>query len=185
MATFNVGVPDGLGNIIGAGSLPACALNRGMERRVGRQPRSRVLVFFQPAAVAWFVRIQDLNANIDAAGNVVSVTFRYLAEGGGLIPVQFVATGLSIPKDVFLANKADVMALILAGNDSIIGNDFDNILHGGAGQRPIHGPWRQRHALWRRRRRLAGWRRGRGPARRRRWHRTLLHMAADALNGVT
>lgn len=56
----------------------------------------------------------------------------------GTIP-KFQATGLNIPLATFQANLGNVIPLVLAGNDTIDGNDFDNVLKGLAGNDTIYG----------------------------------------------
>jgi Ca2+-binding RTX toxin-like protein len=52
---------------------------------------------------------------------------------------QFQITGLSIPLATFLANLNNIMPPLVAGNDTIYGNAFDNVLNGQAGDDVIYG----------------------------------------------
>lgn len=78
-----------------------------------------------------------IGVTFDAANNVRSVSYDapYIH---GTLP-QFQITELSIPKAMFLANAADIMPLLLGGNDTIHGNAFANVLNGQAGNDVIHG----------------------------------------------
>jgi Ca2+-binding RTX toxin-like protein len=132
MALIKVGVTDSFGTIIGAGSLPVALSIVGWARTdVGSE-----VTFTAPvaagSAVTTFVRL-----NLDVSGNVTSLSYGFGT--GGNIPAQFTMTGLLIPLAAFLASAPNIMPLITAGDDSVRGNDFDNVLHGGAGNDIISG----------------------------------------------
>jgi Ca2+-binding RTX toxin-like protein len=137
MARINVGVPGPDSSIIGAGALPSSLSLVGWTRTAAGVPPLGLFDIFIAPVSAGLSPYTQLNAYHDIAGNVTGITF--YSGVGNPVPQLFTVTGLSIPRDAFLASLADIMPLITSGNDSIIGNDFDNILHGGAGADSIMG----------------------------------------------
>ena len=125
MATINVGVPDGFGNIIGAGVLPAALSIVGWTRT----DYEGFINFVSPVQPGSNTRAV-LAMVIDTSGNVIAVNYA-TGIAGGSFPPQFTATGLSIPLGIMLASASNIMPWILAASDTINGNQFDNILNGG------------------------------------------------------
>lgn len=74
---------------------------------------------------------------LDAANNVTAI--RYDASYIHSTLPQFQASGLSIPSATLFANLANIMPVVLSGNDTIYGNKFDNSLNGLAGSDILWG----------------------------------------------
>ena len=93
--------------------------------------------FTAPSSGDPMVPRAKISVTLDAANNVRSASYDapYIH---GTLP-QFQITELSIPKATFLANAADIMPLLLGGNDTIHGNAFANALNGQAGNDVIYG----------------------------------------------
>jgi Ca2+-binding RTX toxin-like protein len=138
MAYIQVGNPGPAGGFDSAGQLPASLSIVGWQSALTNHPPYGAYLFVETPAPG-STDHRSLTAYLDAAGNVASITYHYLAGGGGLVPVQFTATGLSIPLATFLAMKANIMLMVTSGNDDIYGSQFDNTLYGGAGNDKIFG----------------------------------------------
>ena len=132
MANFNVGIRDAFGNVIGAGSLPAALSIVGWT-----QVDSGDTVTFTAPPVTGSNVTAFLRLNLDASDNVTSIS--YGTGSGTNVPAHFTATGLSIQLETVLAGASNVMALFMAGRDFIYGNEFGNVLSGGAGDDSISG----------------------------------------------
>jgi Ca2+-binding RTX toxin-like protein len=131
MAIISVGF-QGDPNPLSTGSLPENLLITGWT-----QTFSAGQVIFTQPYTGLPKPTAILTATLDANNNITSLTYE---TPFSIAHVRaFSATLLSIPLASFLANSANVMPLILSGNDTIIGNDFDNNLHGGAGNDTIYG----------------------------------------------
>lgn len=78
-----------------------------------------------------------VSVTLDAANNVTAISYdaSYIHS---TLP-QFQATGLSIPRATLLANLANIMPIVLSGNDTIYGNNFANTLNGLDGKDVIYG----------------------------------------------
>ena len=84
----------------------------------------------------------QLQLYFDTAGNVITVVYRTAPPIGSHNPglmLAFTAYGLSTPLAAFQANAADLMPLLLAGDDTIQGNSFGELLTGLAGNDRIFG----------------------------------------------
>lgn len=72
-----------------------------------------------------------------ASGAIKSLVYKHWGLPGYFD--QFTITGLSVSFQQVLDHKTDLMPLLLKGNDSVIGNAFDNNLFGFAGNDVIEG----------------------------------------------
>jgi Ca2+-binding RTX toxin-like protein len=131
MAFISVGF-QGDPNPLATGSLPESLLITGWT-----QTFSAGQVVFTAPYTGLPKPTAKLTATLDANNNITSLIYETPFSIAHVTAFQ--ATLLSIPLASFLANSANVMPLILSGNDTIIGNDFDNNLHGGAGNDTIYG----------------------------------------------
>ena len=75
---------------------------------------------------------------VDTAHGVID-TLSYKSYGAPGYVEQFKFSGLNVGYKDVVNNKADIMPLLLKGNDTITGNAFGNALHGFAGNDTVDG----------------------------------------------
>lgn len=73
----------------------------------------------------------------DAFGTIKTLVYKHWGLPGYFD--QFTITGLNVSFQQVLEHKTDLMPLLLQRNDSIIGNAFDNVLYGFAGNDSLEG----------------------------------------------
>jgi Ca2+-binding RTX toxin-like protein len=78
-----------------------------------------------------------LTVQVNANGIITTVLSGSSINSGALL--NFRISGLSIPLADFLAQRANIMPLLLSGADTIVGSDENNIINGGAGNDIISG----------------------------------------------
>ncbi len=131
MAVVKLGVANPSGQQL-AGSLPEALSLSGWT--LTNFPGG--MTFTAPASSPPIVP-SKVSVTLDAANNVTALSYdsSYIHS---TLP-QFQATGLSVPRATLLANLANIMPVVLAGNDTITGNNFANTLNGLGGNDVIRG----------------------------------------------
>jgi Ca2+-binding RTX toxin-like protein len=136
MATVRLGTSDPLTNGI-TGRLPESFSFSGWTET----PVAGGLKLTSPIPTGGVAPKDTLLVTLDANNNVTSIVYSSVVTTAAVTPLVTVFTiaGLSIPLATFLASSANIMPLLTAGGDVIIGSSFDNTIYGQDGNDDILG----------------------------------------------